>query len=155
MASRKTLLSERLRIDESLREIHVLRGNLGKISFYRWIRDMRKKLHMSQKQLAKRAKMTQPQLSQIESGKAKITMVSLEKIFAALFCEVMILPLAFDDLESVVKKQAKLAAEKKLGSLMGSMVLEEQLPASKYLEKKIEEVADDLIHSGTTKIWDV
>jgi len=155
MSSRKTLLAERLRIDESLREIHALRGNLGVISFYRWIRDMRKRLHMSQKQLAKRAKMTQPQLSQIESGKAKITMESLEKIFAALFCEVMILPLALDDLESVVKKQAKLAAEKKLGSLMGSMALEEQLPASKYLEKKIEEVADDLIHSGTTKIWDV
>ncbi len=155
MALRKTLLSERLRIDESLREIQLLRSKIREIPFYRWIRDMRKRLRMSQKQLAKRAKMTQPQLSQIESGKAKITMESLEKIFAALFCEVMILPLTHHDLESVVKKQAKLAAKKKLGSLMGSMALEEQLPLSKYLEKKIEEVADDLIHSGTTEIWDV
>ena len=154
MDSRKTTLSERLRIDESLREVQRMRGKIGEISFHRWIRDMRKRLHMSQKQLAKRAKMTQPQLSQIESGKTKITMESLEKIFAALFCEVMILPLAHHDFESVVKKQAKLAAKKKLDSLMGSMALEKQLPPSEYLEKKIEEVADDLIHSGTTEIWD-
>lgn len=37
---------------------------------------------------------------------------------------------------------------------MGSMALEEQLPSKEYLNKKIEEVAGDLIRSGSSEIWE-
>lgn len=154
MKNRKQLLSERLRIESALHEV----GSLGKrfrdIEYPRWIKDLRKQLQMSQKQLAKRAKITQPQLSQIEAGKAKITLETLQKVFEALFCEVLLLPLVQGSMKEIVKKQAKLAAKKKLASLMGSMALEEQLPSRDYLESKIEEVAEDLIRSGSTEIWD-
>lgn len=154
MKKKQTLLAERLRIDSSLEEIQKLSQKIGNISFHRWIRDLRKRLHMSQKQLAKRAKITQPQLSQIESGKAKVTVETLQKVFEALFCDTLILPLPYESVDEVVKKQAKLTAKKKLESLMGSMALEEQLPSREYLEKKIEEVTKDLIRSGSTEIWD-
>jgi predicted DNA-binding mobile mystery protein A len=155
MAPRKSLLSERIRIDASLREIQIMKGKLGDIPIHYWIRDLRKRLHMSQKHLAKRAKVTQSQLSLIESGKAKIKVATLEKIFGALFCEILIVPLPQADLESILKKQAQLAAKKQLSSLMGSMDLENQLPSNEYLTKKIKEVSDDLIRSGTTEIWDL
>lgn len=154
MPSRKTLLSERIRLDTSLKDCRLLGGKIGNIPLHRWIRDLRKRLHMSQKQLAKRAKITQSHLSLIESGKSKISVWLLEKIFEALFCDVMIIPLS-QDLDAIMKKQAKLAAKKHLSSLMGSMALENQLPTKEYLDKKIEEVAYDLLRSGSTEIWDI
>lgn len=110
---------------------------------------------MSQKQLAARAKITQPQLSQIELGKAKITIETLEKVLRGLFCDLLILPFSYSDMEEILKKQAHLAAKKKLASLYGSMVLEEQAPPKEYFKKKIAEVADELIRSGSTEIWDL
>lgn len=155
MCAKKTLLSEKIRIESTLKESRALREKVGIVSFHRWIRDLRKKLHMSQKQLAKRARISQPKLSRIEAGKAKIKIETLEKIFQALFCDAMILPAPQEKLDDLIKKQAKLAAAKELESLMGSMALEEQLPPKAYLEKKIEELADELIRSQSTKIWDV
>lgn len=155
MVKRRTLLAERLRLDASLKEMQALVRKIGNFPYHRWVRDLRKSLHMSQKQLAKRAKITQPQLSKIESGRAKITLETLEKVFEALFCAVWILPLPNEDLNVMMKERAKLAAKKKLESLMGSMALEEQLPSKEHLEKKIEEVADDLVRSGSTEIWDL
>ncbi len=155
MSSRKTLLSERMRIDISLKECRQLYVKIGHVPFHQWIRDLRKRLHMSQKQLAKRAKITQSQLSLIESGKSKASVLMLEKIFEALFCEIMILPLSNQDLDSILQKQSKLAAKKQLSSLMGTMALENQLPSKEYLEKKIEEVSHDLLRSGSTEIWDL
>ncbi len=155
MAKRRTLLAERLRLDTSLKETQALVRKIGNFPYYRWVRDLRKSLHMSQKQLAKRAKITQPQLSKIESGQAKITLETLERVFNALFCTAWILPLPNEDLGDVMKQRAKLTAKKKLESLVGSMALEEQLPSKEHLEKKIEEVADDLMRSGSTEIWDL
>lgn len=150
---RSSPLSERMRIDKALKDIQAF-GRFKSIGLHHWIRDLRKRLHMSQKQLAARAKITQPQLSQIESGKAKFTLETLEKVLAALFCDILVLPFPQDDLEVVLKRQAHTAAKKKLASLSGSMALEEQTPSKEYLERKINEVADDLIRSGSTEIWD-
>ncbi len=110
---------------------------------------------MSQKQLARKAKITQPQLSQIESGKAKVTIQTLQRVFEALFCETLILPLPIHNIDEVMKEQARLAAEKMLKSLTGSMALEEQAPSKEYLKMKTKEIAEELLRSGSTEIWDL
>lgn len=155
MKMKRPLLAERLRMDASLKEILDLNKKIGNIPIHQWIRDLRKKLHMSQRQLAKRAALTQAQLSQIESGKAKITLGTLTKVMNALYCNPIILPVPREDLEDLIKRQTKLAAQKKLKSLIGSMALEKQLPNDQHIQKKIEEVADDLFRSGSTEIWDL
>lgn len=152
---RRPFLSEKLRIEAYLNEIRVLREKIGSISTHRWISDLRKMLHMSQKQLAKRAKITQPTLSQIESGKTNVKIETLERIFNALFCEIIMLPLPFVNFEECIKSQAKAAAKQQLKRWAGTMAMEDQLPSEDFLDKKVEEVADELIRSGTTKIWDV
>jgi len=149
------ILSERMRIDTALKDIQRFGVKFKSIGLDRWTRDLRKRLHMTQKQLAKRAKITQSQLSKIEAGKTKITLETLEKILGALFCDLLILPLPQHEIEVVLKKQAYLAAKKKLTSLYGSMALEEQIPSKEYLEKKVAEVADDLIRSGSQMIWNI
>lgn len=155
MSPKKTLLSEKLRIDAALKESRALRAKTGIVPIYRWIGDLRKRLHMSQKQLAKRAKISQPKLSKIEAGKANIKLETLERIFEALFCDTMLFPVPHENLDGLLKRQAIIAAKNELLPLMGSMALEEQLPQEEFLEKKIEDLADDLIRSGSTKIWDV
>ncbi len=152
--SKKHPLSEELRIDSQLTEAGALYKKTGKIGIHQWVRDLRKKLHMSQKQLAKRAKITQSNLSRIESGKTKISIETSEKIFNALFCDALIVPAPHENFASILKNQARMAAKKKLASLMGSMALEEQLPSPEYMDKKIEELATELILSGSTEIWD-
>jgi transcriptional regulator with XRE-family HTH domain len=152
---KKSLLSEQMRIEKLLEDVRQFVGTLQSIGLHRWIRDLRKQLHMSQKQLAHRARMTQPRLSNIESGKAKITLETIEKIFSALFCDVLILPLLRVDLKKMLHEQAHRAAQKKLASISGSMALEEQLPSSAYMQRKIAEVAEDLLRSGSTEIWEI
>lgn len=154
MKKRPPFLSERMRIDKGLTEIQEFGRKFKDIPLHRWVRDLRKRMHMSQKLLAARAKITQPQLSQIESEKAKVTLETLQRVFTALFCDALILPYPHDDLDLILKNQARLAAKKKLSSLSGSMALEEQTPTKEYLERKIAEVADEQIRSGSTEIWD-
>jgi predicted DNA-binding mobile mystery protein A len=155
MKKRKTPLSERMRIDKALKDIRKCGYRFKTIDVHRWIRDLRKRMNMSQKQLAKRSQITQPQLSQIESGRAKVTMETLGKVFEGLFCDLLICPFPRIEIEEVLRKQAYFAAKKKLASLHGSMALEDQVPPKEFLEKKIQEVADDLIRSGSTEIWDL
>lgn len=155
MKRKTSPLSTRMRIDQSLEETRALGNKFKSIGLHQWVRDLRKRLHMSQKQLAARAKITQSQLSLIESGKTRITMGTLERVLAALFCDALILPFPHGDMGTILKEQAYQAARKKLSSLSGSMALEEQLPSKAYLERKIAEVADDLIRSGSTEIWDL
>ncbi|MBI5243162.1 MAG: helix-turn-helix transcriptional regulator [Elusimicrobia bacterium] len=57
-----------------------------------WVRTVRAALHMSQAQLAKRAEISQAHVALIERGRVDPRVGTLRRIFAALFCDFIVLP---------------------------------------------------------------
>ncbi|MBI4678845.1 MAG: helix-turn-helix domain-containing protein, partial [Elusimicrobia bacterium] len=58
------------------------------------VRALRSALRMSQAQLARRCAVPQPHIARLEAGKCGVQMDTLRRIFDAMFCDLLILPLA-------------------------------------------------------------
>lgn len=57
-----------------------------------WVRTLRVALHMTQRQLAKRAGVSQGNLALIERGRLEPQLTTLRKLFDALYCDLIVLP---------------------------------------------------------------
>ncbi|MBI3554149.1 MAG: helix-turn-helix transcriptional regulator [Elusimicrobia bacterium] len=73
-----------------------------------WVRTLRVCLHMTQRQLAARAGVSQGNLALIEKGRLEPQLSTLTKLFDALYCDLTVLPLPR-------KRVAAVIAEKTLG----------------------------------------
>ena len=118
------------------------------------IQVIRKRLRMTQTQLAKRLKLTQSHYSKIESGKLHLTIDTFEKILRGLGFTLAIVPVAACPLDEVLEKQAFEAAQKKVKYIVGTMSLEDQKPSLEAINEMIEEEKKKLLDSKTSKIWD-
>lgn len=118
------------------------------------IRSLRKRLRMTQKQLAKRVGLPQSYIAKVESGNTNPSSETLEKIFRALNCHLALLPIPEIDPDTALEEQALVTAEKRVAYIAGTMALEEQLPSKTALREMIEEEKKRLLDSETTKIWD-
>jgi transcriptional regulator with XRE-family HTH domain len=58
----------------------------------RWVRVLRVALHMTQRQLTARAKVSQGHVALIEKGRLEPQLATLRRIFDALYCGVIVLP---------------------------------------------------------------
>ena len=59
-----------------------------------YLRALRTELRMSQAVLARRAGMTQAQIDRLEKGRADARLGTWRRVYAALFCELLIVPRA-------------------------------------------------------------
>ncbi|MBI5630100.1 MAG: helix-turn-helix transcriptional regulator [Elusimicrobia bacterium] len=73
-----------------------------------WVRTLRLALHMTQRQLAARAGISQAHLALIESGRSEPRLSHLRKVFDAIYCDMIVLPIPR-------KRIAAIIAEKTLG----------------------------------------
>lgn len=117
------------------------------------VRSLRKRLRMTQQQLAKRVKLPQSYIARIELGRISPSIKTLEKIFRGLHCSLTFLLLPEVEPDVVLEQQAYLAAQKKVKYVAGTMALEEQLPNKGVLQEMVEEEKKRLLDSETTKIW--
>ncbi|HSX38456.1 MAG TPA: helix-turn-helix domain-containing protein [Chlamydiales bacterium] len=119
-----------------------------------FVRSLRKRLRMTQKQLAKRVGIPQSYIAKIESGHKKPTIETLEKIFRGLYCSLTILPIPEKNADQLLEEQALVTAEKNVKYVSGTMALEAQRPSKPGIREMIEEEKNRLLKSETTKIWD-
>lgn len=126
--------------------------NLGDAG--QWLRLMRKRLRMTQRQLAKRAGVPQSSISRIECGQVEPSLSMIIKLFTTLFCEVAFLPIPMVDCDRIIEQQARKAAERKVKYLEGTMALEEQQPEASFKEAMVEEETQRLIRSRSSEIWE-
>ena len=115
---------------------------------------IRKKLRMSQKQLAKRVGVPQSYISKLESGKVDPNLQTLKKIFQALFCYILIIPMPIEDLDQIIERKAQKIAKKRIEHLQGTMSLEKQDLDKKTLNELINEEKKDIIDSFSSNIWE-
>ncbi|MFA6119314.1 MAG: helix-turn-helix domain-containing protein [Parachlamydiales bacterium] len=113
---------------------------------------IRKQLNMSQRVLAKKSKVYQSTISRIESRALSPNIDTLNKLFKALSCSLIVSAIPFENLEKIKIKQAYKQAKKKVSYLLGTMALEKQKPDQKFIDEQIEVEKNKLINSKD--LWD-
>jgi len=118
-----------------------------------WIRILRDSLRMTQAELASRAKITQPHLASIESGKTDPQISTLKRIFQALSCDLVIEPRPNKPIKELLRGRARSVALKRLKQSMGTMALEKQAPEPEVFKQLLEKHTDDILADRREKLW--
>jgi predicted DNA-binding mobile mystery protein A len=118
-----------------------------------WIRILRDSLRMTQAELASRAKITQPHLVGIESGKTDPQISTLKRIFQALSCDLVIEPRPNKPIKELLRGRARSIALKRLKQSMGTMALEKQAPEPEVFKHLLEKSTDDILADRREKLW--
>jgi predicted DNA-binding mobile mystery protein A len=121
-----------------------------------WVRAIREALGMTTGQLAKRLKVQQPRVIELEKGEAtgKITMQSLERAADALGCRLVYVLIPHKPITRTVEERALEVAERQLASVEQTMRLEAQGVTDKVARGKARQrLAEDLLRRPA-RLWD-
>ncbi|MBF5058792.1 helix-turn-helix domain-containing protein [Candidatus Neptunochlamydia vexilliferae] len=115
---------------------------------------IRKQLKMSQRVLAKRAKVPQSTVSKIESGRLKPNAGTLEKILSAMESDLLITIVPKESLEMILKKQAIVKVKQKMAYLKGTMNLEKQKPDEALFRELFDEEVRKILELPGRELWE-
>ncbi len=118
-----------------------------------WIRILRNSLRMTQAELARRAKISQPHLAGIESGKTDPQISTLKRIFEAMSCDLVLEPRPRKPIKELLRGRARSIALKRLKQSMGTMALEQQAPEADVFKQLLEKRTDDILTDRREKLW--
>ena len=148
----RVTISEKLLVNALLQIAEIYLSSLENLSLRNTITLLRKRLRMSQRVLAKRAKIPTSTLSRLESGKSSPSLATIKKIFKALFCDFAVIPIPRQDLDKIVESQIKHVAEKRIRYLKGTMALELQQPKDDVIKELLAKEEAEL-KFGNFDIW--
>lgn len=118
-----------------------------------WIKNLRSYLRMTQTELAKRAKISQPHLAAIESGKIDPQLSTLRRIYQGLSCDLIVEPCPKKPLEELLRGRARAVALKRLKQATGTMALEGQAPDREVFLKLLEKRTDEILNDPRERLW--
>ena len=118
-----------------------------------WIRILRNSLRMTQAELARRAKISQPHLAGIESGKTDPQISTVKRIFEAMSCDLVLEPRPRKPIKELLRGRARSIALKRLKQSMGTMALEQQAPEADVFKQLLEKRTDDILTDRREKLW--
>ena len=118
-----------------------------------WIRILRTYLRMTQAELARRAKISQPHLAGIESGKTDPQISTVKRIFEAMSCDLVLQPRPKKHIKELLRGRARSIALKRLKQSMGTMALEQQAPEADVFKQLLEKRTDDILTDRREKLW--
>lgn len=146
--------SEKLLIEEIMQAAQKARVAVRGLTIGALIKSVRTQLGMSQKALAQRAGVPQSTISRIEQEERDANLATLNKILAAISCDLVIVPLLQDSIEVIRRKQARKMAEKQVRYLKGTMNLEDQQPDARFIEELVKQEEERLLQGPNSKLWD-
>ncbi len=118
-----------------------------------WIKAIREALGMSSAQLAKRLKIRQPSVVDIEQSELKgtIKLATLRRVAEALNCTLVYALVPNEPLEKIVREQARRVMRRRLQLIEHSMLLENQGVPAKDFEAHIDALVRDM---NPRILWD-
>ena len=147
----------RKRIFSVVDDMNISRLALGegqsRPSFGHWIRLLRLTLKMTQVDLAKRAGVAQSHIAALEGEKLDPQISTLQKVFTALNCGLVIEPRPNKRMELMLRDQARAIALRRLKRTMGTMALEDQAPDGDAFRKLLEKKTDEILADQTESLW--
>lgn len=108
---------------------------------------------MTQSELAERSKIPQSHIVKIEGGKSDVQISTLEKIFKALSCELIVQPKPQKPIEEILRGRARAVALKRLKQSMGTMALEGQAAEADTFRELLEKKTDEILNDPREKLW--
>lgn len=121
-----------------------------------WLRPVREALGMSGKQFAKRLGASAPWVSALEKKEltGSVTVKTMRQAAEALDCVFVYAIVPQESLAAIVRQRAEIVAEKKLGRVSHSMLLEAQQLSQKELTKAFEAEVETLIREMPKELWE-
>lgn len=121
-----------------------------------WIKVIREALGMSLRQLGKKANLDPSRISRLEkaevSGELKLS--TLRKVAEALDMEFVYAFVPKNDLETLVREQAKKIAIDRMSKLNHTMRLEQQELSEEEKKKSLQNMIDKIVFEEQKKLWD-
>jgi predicted DNA-binding mobile mystery protein A len=121
-----------------------------------WLRAVREALGMTTTQLAKRLKVAQPSVADMEKAEQRgaISLDTLERAARALNCKLVYTLVPDESFEEIVREQARKKAQAQLERVNHTMRLEDQAVSSKTLKAEHERLVDELMRGNLHRLWD-
>lgn len=121
-----------------------------------WLRAIRNALGMTADQLAKRLAVTPANVSSLEQSEAKetISLKRLREVADALECELVYVLVPRRSLVQMREERAQFVAARILGRVNHMMSLEDQAITRPELARQRDDLAADLLASGSRELWD-
>ena len=151
---KKISIAEKHFLDQLTKVSEVISGGNKQISPGFIVALIRKRLKMSQAILARRANLPQSMISKIEANKTEPSIKTLKKIFDALYCDVVVVPIPRKNFDSILQEQAHKTAKRRVQYLTGTMALEKQQPKRLLVQDLIAEEENTLLNSSSGKMWE-
>jgi transcriptional regulator with XRE-family HTH domain len=117
------------------------------------VKMIRKQIGMPQEVLARIAKVPQSTISRIEKGQGDPSLATLRRILQALDCDLVILPILRESVNTIRRRQARKRAENKVRYLLGTMHLEEQEPDKKFTDALLLQEEEKLLKGSNSTLW--
>lgn len=145
-----------LKLRQLNRQLAVLRDNVLLPPRGGWIREIRESLGMSLSQLAKRLGVSQQAVTQYQKNEASgsITLATLRKTAAALECELVYALVPKADITELRERRAYEVANRVLGRVAQSMVLENQGVSEQEIEQQAQDLARQILEEQPRHLWD-
>jgi predicted DNA-binding mobile mystery protein A len=121
-----------------------------------WTRAIREAYGMSLRQLAERMGVSKTTAATLErnEGAETIKLSSLRAVGAALDCELVYALVPRTSLEKLVRRRARLVAERVVGRVSDSMDLENQAIPPEERERQVAELTEELWQDMPKELWD-
>lgn len=144
----------REQLDDTLKHFRVLRGvaTPGK----GWIRAIRDVVGMTGEQLAKRLNTNKQRISRIEHDEklGKVKLETLKNVAKAIDCVFVYSFVPRSSLEEMVRRQAKIVAEKRMTRSNQMMRLEKQELSESEKIKAMQNLIDEIVEKMPKSLWD-
>ncbi|HEY8624329.1 MAG TPA: mobile mystery protein A [Casimicrobiaceae bacterium] len=141
-------------VDEAIAPVRL--SQLPRVPAGGWIRTIRQALGMTTRQLAARVGVRLSTLLGAEKNEAAgtITLNQLRRVAAALECELCYVLIPRESLRSRVERRAEDVARARVADVAHSMALEAQEVGTKFREKQIAELKEELLGNRRSRLWD-
>ncbi|MCP5508507.1 MAG: helix-turn-helix domain-containing protein [Chlamydiales bacterium] len=151
---KKPKQSDKLLLKEIVNSACDLRQKQRGLEIGQLITLIRSQLSMSQRALAKRAKVPQSTISNIESGRLQPNTATLKKILNSMECDLLISVIPREEIEITRRNQAEAKAKRSIQYLEGTMSLEAQKPDNGLLHELTKEKVKKLLDSSGPELWE-
>lgn len=153
--NRKKLNNQRQLLDAKLTPYLSLREAMPKDG---WLKAIRMALGLTAAQLAKKIGTQASGVLHFEKGEVSktATLASLDRAAQAMDCRLVwaIIPSGSQSLSAIVENRARVLAVHLVKTVDQTMHLEAQGLSPEASQKKVEELAQELIRDGDPRIWD-
>ena len=121
-----------------------------------WIKTLRQALNMSGAQLARRLGVTRGLISKTEKAELAggVTLKKMQEIAQGMNCRFVYAIVPAADIEDLLKAQAIKKASSRVKRVSIHMALEDQALNAEQLRLEIERLAENMLSSSDTTLWD-